>query len=47
MLIFRKRILSALCFFMELMGLGVIYLFILTLTNGSLEWMRTFLGLLS
>jgi hypothetical protein len=47
MLIFRKRILSALCFFMELMGLGIIYLFILTLTNGSLEWMRTFLALLS
>jgi|GEM_PF-1282190 len=47
MLIFRQRILSALCFLMELMGLGVIYLFILTLTNGSLEWVKTFLALLS
>jgi hypothetical protein len=47
MLIFRQRILSALCFFMELMRLGVIYLFILTLTNGSLEWVKTFLALLS
>jgi hypothetical protein len=47
MLKFREKILSALCFFMELMGLGVIYLFILTLTNGSLEWVQTFLALFS
>jgi hypothetical protein len=47
MLIFRKKLWRALCFLMELMGLGVIYLFILTLTNGSLEWVQTFLALLS
>ena len=46
MLIFRQKILNALWFFLELLGFGVIYLFILTLTNGSLEWVRTFLGLL-
>ena len=47
MLIFQKRILSVLYFSMELMGFGAIYLFILTLTDGSLEWVRTFLALLS
>jgi len=47
MLKFQKRIFSALHFFLELMGLGAIYLFILTLTNGSLEWVRKFLDLLS
>jgi len=47
MLMFRQRLLSALCFFLELMGLGVIYIFILSLTNGSVEWIRTFLGLLN
>ena len=47
MLIFRQKILSALWFFLELLGIGVIYFSILTLTNGSLEWVRTFLGLLS
>ena len=44
MLIFRKRIMSALWFFLELIGFGVIYFFILTLTNGSLEWVRKFLA---
>jgi len=47
MLMFRQRALSALWFFLELLGFGVIYFFILTITNGSLEWVRTFLSLVS
>jgi hypothetical protein len=47
MLIFRQRVLSGLCFFLELLGFGVIYFFILTLTNDSLERIQMFLALLS
>jgi hypothetical protein len=47
MLKLRKRMLSAICFFLELLGIGMIYIFILTLTDGSLERIRMFLTLLN
>ena len=47
MLRLNKRISSALRFFLELLGMGIIYLFILTLTDGSFDIIRTFLVLLN